>query len=55
MDKGEKAIMLLAQAESIVSNARDEMDDKELFHLTGELLAVDTILCNILKSHRSST
>lgn len=52
MDSKEKAISLLTQAENIVSEARGAMDDKKHFHLTGELLAVDTILRNILKSQR---
>lgn len=52
MDSKEQAVALLSQAENIVSSARDLMDDKKLFHLTGELLAVDTILCNILRSQR---
>lgn len=52
-DSKERAITLLNQAENIISNAREEMDDKKLFHLTGELLAVDTILCKILKSQRT--
>ena len=54
MDSREKAINLVNQAEMIISNARDVMDDKKHFHLTGELLAVDTILSNILKSQRQS-
>jgi predicted RNA-binding protein len=52
MDSKEKAIKLVAEAEGIISNARDVMDDKKHFHLTGELLAIDTILSNILKSQR---
>ena len=54
MDKKEKAVALLAEAETIVSNARDLMDDKKLYNISGELLAVDTILCNMLKSQRQS-
>jgi|GEM_PF-912413 len=52
MDSKERAVALLAKAETIVSNARDVMDDKKHFDLSGELLAIDTILCNILKSQR---
>lgn len=54
MDHKDKAIVLLAQAESIVSEARDAMDYKKHYYLNGELLAVDTILCNILKSQRQN-
>lgn len=54
MDSKERAIMLVSQAEAIIANAREEMDEKKHFHLTGELLAVDTILTNILKSQRQS-
>jgi len=54
MDSKEKAVMLLSQAEGIVANARDVLDDKQLFDISGELLAVDTILSNILKSQRQT-
>lgn len=53
-DRKEKAISLLNRAETTISYARDVMDDKKLFHLTGELLAVDTILSKILKSQRQT-
>jgi hypothetical protein len=53
VDAKEKAIRLVSQAERIISNARDEMDEKKHFHLTGELLAVDTILSSILRSQRT--
>lgn len=52
MDSREKAISLVSQAENIISSAREEMDDKKLYHLTGELLAVDTILSNMLRAQR---
>lgn len=54
MEGREKAITLITEAENIVTNARDAMDDKRLFDLSGELLAIDTILCKILKSQRQS-
>jgi len=54
MDSKEKAIWLVDQAESIISSARNAMDEKKLFDLSGELMAVDTILSNILKSQRQS-
>lgn len=52
MESREKAVLLLAQAESLIASARSEMDEKKLFDLSGELLAIDTILCNMLRSHR---
>lgn len=54
MDSKEKAVSLINQAEGIISNAREVMDDKKLFHITGELLAVDTILSNIIRSQRQN-
>jgi len=53
MDKKDRAIALIGEAENIISFAREEMDEQKHFHVTGELLAVDTILCKILKSQRS--
>lgn len=52
MDSREKAVLLMAQAESIVATAREVMDEKKHYDLSGELLAIDTILCNILRSQR---
>lgn len=52
MESKERAITLINEAESIVTNARDLMDERKLYNLSGELLALDTILCNILKSQR---
>lgn len=54
MESKEMAIKLITEAENIVTNARGEMDEKKLFDLSGELLAIDTILCNILKAQRQS-
>jgi len=50
MDTREKAIALLTRAESNINSAREVMDDKKLFHITGELQAIDTIIYKILKS-----
>jgi len=52
MDSKEKAVNLISKAENLVMNAREIMDDKKLFDLSGELLAVDTILSKILKTQR---
>lgn len=52
MDTKEKAIALLSRAEASINNAREVMDDKKLFHITGELQAIDTIIYKILKSQR---
>jgi len=52
MDSKEKAVILISKAENLIMNAREVMDDKKLFDLSGELLAIDTILCKILKSQR---
>lgn len=53
MDAKSKAIALLTRAEGSISGARDVMDDKKLFHLTGELQAIDTILYKILRAQRN--
>ncbi len=53
MDTREKAIALLSRAESNINSAREVMDDKKLFHITGELQAIDTILYKILKSQQN--
>ena len=54
MDAKDKAIALLSRAENNINSARGEMDDKKLFHLTGELQAIDTIIYKILKAQRSA-
>lgn len=52
-ERREKALSLINRAETSISNAREIMEDKKLFHLTGELQAVDTILYRIIKNQRA--
>jgi hypothetical protein len=52
MESREKAIALLSRAESNINSAREVMDNKKLFHITGELQAIDTIIYKILKAQK---
>jgi hypothetical protein len=50
MKSEERTEALLHRAESSIATAEREFDEKRLYHLTGELQAVNEILENIVKS-----